>query len=162
MPRYLQQIGAIDAQGDLTDHGLELRGFGEEVDIANLMILADRFGCAVEMATILPMRNLGGYTKLLLWDKGWDAHTKRSVHKIHQGLVGPCMDDIEFSLKMWQAWEGAAIGRTNKSEREKWASRYFVNHHIFRDQIASERESLLSALSGHRKMRFFAQSTLIF
>jgi len=154
-PRFLQQIGAIDAQGDLTDHGLELRGFGEEVDIANLMILADRFGCAVEMATILPMRNLRGYTKLLLWDKGWDAHTKRSVHKIHQGLLGPCIDDIEFSLKIWQAWEGITFGRTTKAEREKWSGRYFVNHHVFRDQIASERENLLSALSGHKKEQVY-------
>jgi len=150
-PRFLQQIGAIDPQGDLTDHGLELRSFGEEVDIANLMILADRFGCAVEMATILPMRNLGGYTRLLLWDKGWDAHTKRSIHRIHQGLLGPCLDDVEFSLKMWQAWEGLSPKSANRTEREKWCGQFFVNHHVFHDQVESEREDLLASLSGHKK-----------
>jgi HrpA-like RNA helicase/ribosomal protein S1 len=154
-PRFLQQIGAIDEQGDLTDHGAELRSFGEEVDIANLMILADRFGCAIEMATLLPMRTLGGFTKLLLWDKGWDAHTKRAVHKIHQALLDSCVDDIEFSLKIWQCWEGNAFGRTTGREREKWAIQHFVNHHIFREQIAPERESLLLALSGHRKEQVY-------
>lgn len=150
-PRFLEQIGAVDAQGDITEHGLELRNFGEEVDIANLMILADRFGCAVEMATILPMLKLGGYTKLLLWDKGWDAHTKRSVHKIHQSLLGPCMDDLEFSLKMWHAWEGTHHEIKSYTNRKEWSNRYFVNNQIFEDQIVPEREGLLASLSAHKK-----------
>jgi HrpA-like RNA helicase len=58
-PQFLKDIGALDKDGDLTDHGIELRNFAEETDIANLMILADRFGCAVEMATLIPMRKLG-------------------------------------------------------------------------------------------------------
>ena len=31
-PHYLRQIGALDADGDLTEHGLELRNFAEEID----------------------------------------------------------------------------------------------------------------------------------
>lgn len=151
-PRYLQQIGAVDEDGDLTEHGLELQSFGEDIDIANLMILADRYGCAVEMATLLPMCKIGGYTKLLLWDKGWDAHTKRSVQKIHQGLLRPCLDDLEYSLKMWQAWEGIAKKPTNSyNARKKWSEHNFVNNQIFMDQIAPERELLLNSLSGHKK-----------
>ena len=150
-PRFLRDIGALDQDGDLTDHGMELRNFAEETDIANLMILADRFGCAVEMASLLPMRKLGGYSSLLLWDRGWDAPTKRSVRRIHQGLLGPCQDDLEFCLKLWEAWEGKTFGRTNNKERERWAQQFFVRHSVFKDQIAEERKMLLQSLSAHKK-----------
>jgi len=150
-PQLLQQIGALDSDGDLTDHGMELRNFADDTDIANLMILADRFGCAVEMATLIPMRKLGGYTSLLLWDKSWDAPTKRAVHRLHQGLIGPCQDDLEFCLKLWQAWEGSAFGRQGNKARGNWSGRFFVNHKVLHTKIAPERETLLSALSGHKK-----------
>jgi HrpA-like RNA helicase/ribosomal protein S1 len=150
-PQFLKEIGALDSDGDLTEHGLELRSFPDETDIANLMILADRFGCAVEMATLIPMRKLGGYTSFLLWDKTWDAPTKRAVHRLHQGLISPCVDDLEFCLKLWQAWEGSAFGRIAKEERVKWSRHFFVNNQVFRDQIAPEREVLLASLSGHKK-----------
>ena len=150
-PDYLKSIGALDADGDITDHGLELRFFPAEIDIANLMILADRFGCIVEMATLLPMLNLGGYTKLLQWDRGWDAPTKRTVNKIHQGLIQPCQDDVEFYLKIWELWEGSSFGRKTERERNAWAEHFFVNHEILKENIAKEREALISSLSGHKK-----------
>jgi HrpA-like RNA helicase len=150
-PEALRQIGAMDPDGDLTDHGLELRSFAEEPDIANLMILADRFGCAVEMATLIPMRKLGGYRNLLQWDKSWDAPTKRAVHRIHAALLKPCIDDLEFSLKIWEAWEGTAFGCTTDKQREEWSRVSFVNHSIFSNKLASERASLLQALSGHKR-----------
>ena len=150
--QYLRDIGALDQDGDLTDHGLELRSFADETDVANLMILADRLGCAVEMAILLPMRKLGGYTPLLLWDKGWDAPTKRAVNRIHQGLLRPCLDDLELSLKLWDAWEGVRFGRTDSRQRSTWAQRFFVNHNLFAEQIAAERDALLSSLSGHKKV----------
>lgn len=150
-PEVLRQMGAVDADGDLTEHGLELRSFAEEPDIANLMILADRFGCAVEMATLIPMRKLGGYRNLLRWDKSWDPPTKRAVHRIHTALLKPCIDDLEFSLKIWEAWEGTAFGCATDAKREEWAREFFVNHSIFANKIATERAALLQALSGHKK-----------
>ncbi len=153
-PNYLRQIGALDADGDLTEHGLELRNFADEIDVANLMILADRFGCAVEMATLLPMLKLGGYTKLLLWDKSWDAPTKYTVHQIHQGLIAPCSDDIEFYLKLWEAWEGSTLDHTDETQRISWARQFFVNHELLSKQITDHRKSLLDALSGHKKDDF--------
>lgn len=150
-PQTLQQLGALDKEGDLTEHGLELRFFPDDTDVANLMILADRFGCAVEMATLIPMLKLGGYTRLLRWDRSWDAPTKRAVHRIHQGLIAPCQDDVEFYLKLWEAWEGSLFGRTDNKQRRRWADQFFVNHRLFRKQIVPERESLISSLSGHKK-----------
>lgn len=158
-PHYLRQLGALDKDGDLTEHGLELRNFAAEIDVANLMILADRFACVVEMATLLPMINIGGYRALLQWDRGWDAPTKRAVHRIHQGLMAPCQDDVEFYLKLWAAWEEADNqpayqSRSRKGKeynpRSVWASHHFVNHNLL-VKANRERESLLGSLSGHKK-----------
>ena len=153
-PQFLRQIGALDRDGDLTTHGLELRNFPEEIDVANLMILADRFGCAVEMATLIPMMKLGGYTNVLHWNRSWNAPAKRAVHHIHSGLIKPCLDDVEFYLKLWEAWEGLSFGRETDEQRKEWAARFFVNHTVLK-QVASERDGLLSALSGHKKDDFF-------
>jgi len=46
--RALMAKGALDEDGNLTDHGMELRYFCEEPDVANLLIIADRFACAVD------------------------------------------------------------------------------------------------------------------
>lgn len=153
-PCYLQQVGALDEDGDLTEHGLELRSFAEEIDVANLMILADRYGCAVEMATVIPMLKLGGYTKLLTWEKNWDAATKYAVHKIHQGLIAPCLDDLEFYLKLWAAWEGHIFGRNSDEQRSRWSGLFFVNHALLKKEVSEKRKSLLDSLSGHTKYDF--------
>lgn len=149
-PIRLKQIGALDEEGDLTEHGLELRFFPEEIEIANLMILADRFGCAVEMATLLPMLKLGGYSKLLTWDRSWDAHTKRSVNRIHKGLIEPCLDDVEFYLKLWEVWDGSIFGRGKEAQRQQWARQFFVNHDVL-EAVRAERKDLIKAISGHKK-----------
>lgn len=148
-PRFLQQVGALDSDGDLTEHGLELRSFHEDPPIANLMILADRFGCAVEMATLLPLRELGGYSCLLLWNRSWDADSKWGVHRIHHGLFAACQDDIEVGLKLWAAWEGAGtagVQKRSEASKEAWAKRFFVDAAAVR-QIESKRQDLLRGLS---------------
>ena len=157
-PDYLLRIGALDEDGDLTEHGLEIRNFPESIDVANLMILADRFGCTVEMATLIPMMKLGGYTGVLLWNRGWDAPTKRAVHRIHEGLRAPCQDDIEFYLKLWAAWEGDLLGRKRK-DAEYWAKRFFVNHNAM-ETVEQERKELLASLSGHKKEETFRPISL--
>ncbi|MEL7659061.1 MAG: helicase-related protein, partial [Bacillota bacterium] len=58
-PKSLKKIGALDSDGYLTEHGLELQSFGEEPAMGHLMAMADRFSCAIEMATIIPMIKLG-------------------------------------------------------------------------------------------------------
>ncbi|RRR67337.1 MAG: hypothetical protein EI684_19130 [Candidatus Viridilinea halotolerans] len=149
--RALQLVGALDGEGDITPHGSELRTIADEPEIANLMLLADRFGCAVEMATMLPMRRLDGYATMLQWDREWDAATKRAVRRIHQGLIGPCRDDVEFALKLWMAWEGSGFGRTQERERAVWAEQFFVNHTIFAERLVGERDILLRNMAVRRR-----------
>src|SRR5579859_432852 len=110
-PNSLRKMGALDAQGDLTEHGLELQAFAEEPLLANLLALADRFSCTIEVATLLPMIKLGGLRYLLRWDRRWDATTRRAVGQIHAALRQGCRDDLEFCLKLYAAWsEGQFAG----------------------------------------------------
>lgn len=149
--KHLRQIGALDEEGDLTEHGFRLQEFPSEVTEANLMILADRFGCAIEMATILPMMESGGLTRFLLWDRTWDAAKKRAVNRIHRGLMKPCLDDVEFCLKLWKAWEGSSYGRDSNEQRRLWAKHFHIDHEFFLRQIVPAREILLTSLSARSK-----------
>ncbi|NMC34716.1 MAG: hypothetical protein GYA36_20015 [Veillonellaceae bacterium] len=103
-PHALQQIGALDSEGFLTEHGLELQSFGEEPALAHLLAMADQFSCAIEMATLLPIIKLGGLRFLLRTDRNWDATTKRQVEKIHKALKKGCKDDLEYCLKLYTLW----------------------------------------------------------
>ena len=150
-PEVLQRMGALDSDGDLTAHGNELRAFAEEPEISNLMILADRFGCATEMATILAMRRLRNLRDLFRWDRGWDAATKRMVHQRQRALMAACRDDLEFSLKIWEAWEGTLFQRNQNAQRKEWAEENFVVHETLNRRVATDREGLLNGLSGHKK-----------
>ncbi|CAG0950620.1 partial ATP-dependent RNA helicase HrpA, partial [Anaerolineae bacterium] len=222
-PRVLQKIGALDEKGDLTEHGLNLQAFADEPTLANLMTVADRFACAIEMATLLPMIKVGGLRHLLKWDRKWNAATRRAVGQIHVALKKSCHDDLEFCLKLYTAWSEAQSGGQTiapewafrevwpryvptslskgmkeilgskvpdflnearktighdklraladkyklgeeadgwleevdaasfRVEREAWARAFFVNHSVFKNKIDPERETLLEALSGHKK-----------
>lgn len=150
-PEVLQRIGALDGDGDLTQHGIELRSFAEEPDISNLMILADRFGCATEMATILAMRRLRSLRELFQWNRTWDGTTKLKVHQRQQALMAACRDDLEFSLKLWEAWEGTLFLRNKNAQRRAWAEQNFVSHETLDRRVSADRDALLNGLSGHKK-----------
>lgn len=229
----LTERGALDDGGDLTDYGLELQGFAEEPEIANLMIAADRYACVTEMATIVAMMKVG-LRELLVWSNAWDAQTQLNVTRIHRALQGGCQDDVEFALKIYAAWsestwsesfasdwarratlrrrllrnlappdaemmkaftnqsvngdalesvrefetqarqvadweslnalvnqfglgEAAAAWLKNAktliddAAREAWAITFLVNHSLLKDKVEPQRETLIRALSGHKK-----------
>jgi len=147
--RSLMHRGALDVEGDLTEHGLELQSFMDAPDIANLMVLADQFTCGVEMATLLAMMKAGGRRTLLRWNRNWDAITKRAVNRIHQGLISPCQDDIEFYLKIYEAWAGNP--KDNNHQPAKWAAANYINHSVLKNKVQAERDQLLQPLTGHKK-----------
>jgi hypothetical protein len=68
------------------------------------MMLADRFTCTTEMATLLAILSIGGPQRLLYKDPDWDAATHHAVQRIHTTLVQGCHDDIELALKLYAAW----------------------------------------------------------
>jgi len=138
-PQVLQEKGALDEEGDLTEHGLELQTFAEEPTLANLMIVADRFACAIEMATLLPMIKVGGLRHLLRWDRNWDATTRRAVSRIQNALKKGCRDDIEFCLKLYTAWSEAQCD--DQAIAPEWAFRQVWPRYV--PPLSSEMEEAL-------------------
>jgi HrpA-like RNA helicase/predicted RNA-binding protein with RPS1 domain len=143
----LNRWGALDADGDLTEHGQELDGFALEPELANLLIAADQFACAVEMATLIPMLQNRTGTKLLRRAITWDAPTRLAARRLHRALKAGCADDLEYYLKLYAAWKGE-LGEEHGSD---WARRHYVDGHVFAERIEKEREALLDHLSGHKK-----------
>jgi len=142
----LQVRHILDRDGDITEQGLELRSLSLDTQTANFLMNADRFACALEAATLIPMilmqkSLLGG---LLLWDPNWDATTRWEVKKRHNGLRGGCIDDLDLCMKVFSGWEAA--GKDNES-REAWARNFMVNHEMLANYIFPERSALLDHLS---------------
>lgn len=107
----LQQKGALDGRGDITDHGLEIGRFQQEARIANLLVLADRMSCAVEMAVALSIAKTGLIT-FFRASRDWDEATRRQIQLVREGLVVACQDDLEVALKLYSCWSDMGnIGR---------------------------------------------------
>jgi len=138
--------GAIDEDGDITAHGLELNRFAADTDHANLMVLADRLACAVEMATLLAMGEVG-LKHLLQWNRDWDAHTRLDALERHDALRAHCQDDLELLLALWAAWEHHNAAGT----AEPWCTAACLREQAFRAEVAPARERLLSPLEGRKK-----------
>ena len=119
--KRLRQQHALDACGDITPHGVEIFRLGAgDPRLANLTIMADRFGCAVEMATVLPILEQGGRTRLLLRSES----NEDALRAIHDALTGACRDDLELYLKVFAAWtearEGGPAVTANWAWKEIW------------------------------------------
>jgi HrpA-like RNA helicase/serine/threonine protein kinase len=119
----LKSKGALDSQGRLTTHGLELCSFQSDARLANLMVIADRMACAVEMATILAVLKVG-YNKLLIKNKEWDEATAKRVQDVQSALIAPCRDDLEVALKLVAGWECARACGQTLSDLWKWRTQW--------------------------------------
>lgn len=155
----LKSSGAIDDDNMLTEYGALLSQFQYPATLADLVILADRFGCAVEIATLLPIIKSGGYRSFLKRETSWDEPTKQKVEKIQNVLWSGCKDDVEFIFRMFSFWQDPPdVGETNdgerkslKERRDAFADAFYVDFDIFEEDIEPERGRVLRLLSGHRK-----------
>ncbi|MCA9191120.1 MAG: hypothetical protein KDB03_05150 [Planctomycetales bacterium] len=107
----LRKRGAIDDDGDITHRGVELGGIGTiTVELAECLAMADRFGCAFEVATFLAIVKYGG-----IEFKGSRRGTEHFL-----SCRSACKDDLEFYLRIYDiGWKNN--GRKNEaSNRKKW------------------------------------------
>lgn len=163
----LSETGAIAQDGTLTDYGLLLRSFSYPGKLVDLLLLADDLGCAVEVATILPVIKNGGERRLMQWNYGWNVYTKRDAFQVQRALQAGSLDDVEFILKLVKAWENLpwlqrgsySIDEDQKGKfslkekealRENWAYEQFVNSEAL-ETIISERDEILGQLYIHKK-----------
>lgn len=157
----LQKSGAFDKDDMLTEYGALLSQFRYPASLADLVIMADRFGCAVEIATLLPIIKNGGFRSFLSHDTSWDEPTKQKVAKTQAVLWEGCKDDVEFIVRMYSFWRNPPeLADTNydakkslKNRREEWAEAFYVNFGMFAEDIEKEKEQILRLLSGYRKDR---------
>ena len=161
-----------DDEYDFTDYGREvytlasrLSVFLSEIDrdspnrtldIAGLLILADKYGCLIEAATLIVMmphlgENSFADTKkiergknvegIFLWNYKWDLKSKYVISKLHEEIKSGCIDDLDFSCKLFSLFEKSVSVITDCLYSE-WVNRYFINE-INLHRVIDAREDLL-------------------
>ncbi|MDR1383185.1 MAG: hypothetical protein LBJ67_04965 [Planctomycetaceae bacterium] len=106
--RNLEKKGALDTDGDVTEHGLELGNMQNDINVGNMLIVADRFSCVIEMSAIIAVgsaKNGKGLRSLFVYDKQWDDYTKRQIQNRHKIIINSCKDDLDVALKLFASWE---------------------------------------------------------
>lgn len=140
----LAGVGALDADGDITEQGIEIRRLSKlGPEWAKAVMLADELSCVVEVATLASMVNVKSKEKLLLDDPKWDAATRHHVSLMHEWLRRGCTDDVDLLLRLFQGWSTA-------EDPSGWARRAFTSHARL-SQADLDRRAILDALSGHKK-----------
>lgn len=161
----LKAKGALSKEEYLTEYGALLRYFSYPAELADLIMLADRMGCVVELATLLPFIKNGGSRFFLKWDRSWGRYKKRRAAKIHTELMRGCKDDVEFVLKVCKAYEerpwttfhrkGRLSEKQQKELRIQWAEDNFIDYEVIEDVLYTERVDLLQRLFTRRKSDAF-------
>lgn len=157
----------VDAEGDLTERGSETfdlyqrigRFVGEGagaaargLDMASLLMLADRYGCLIEAATLLVIQRRlgerlyardreGRHQGLLTFEATWPLEKIDQVARLHQALRAGCRDDLDFGLKLVALAEGVRVGDCDYGG-PAWAGAACVNLEIVREAIA-ERDQII-------------------
>ncbi len=107
----LKKQGALDHDEDLTEAGVQAAmAGGEDAIYAALLADADRFGFGIEAATIVPYLKRG-ISDLLPHDSEKPEADRRSIQAAQDRLRSQCMDDLELSLRVHQAWMDAQRNR---------------------------------------------------
>ncbi len=96
--------GALDPDGDLTEHGVELSNMRSDPRVGNLLIIADRFACAYEMAAIVAVATQG-LKSLFVFDRAWDEPTVREVRQRQTTVLAGCRDDFDAALTLMACWD---------------------------------------------------------
>lgn len=153
----LVSSGALDSDEMLTEYGTRLRKFAYSASLTDLIVLADQFGCAVEIATLLPVIRDGGIRYLMQRDENWSKEERLKAKKSLEIMQANCKDDVEFILMIYYLLTNPPSLVANKDKkmskqqlREAWANEYFVEAGVYEDWEA-EKEKILSLLNKRRK-----------
>lgn len=165
----------IDGDDDLTEEGFELYRLSRLVsrfldkydynstkralDVATLLLLADRYACLIEAATALAMMPRMGDSLywmddgLLQWDRRWNLESKDKIARLHHSLRTGCVDDLDFACKLFALYEQDILALPDE-HRNEWRERYFINQDSFR-LVESARAGILEPFTKGRKSSSF-------
>lgn len=167
----ISERGLVDPERDLTAEGLELHRLSRSVsrfldrydynstkrslDVATLLVLADRYACLIEAVTALAMMPRMGNSLywpedgLLLWDNHWDLESKDRVARTQLSLRAGCGDDLDFACKLFALYEGTVLGLPG-SRAGDWGERHFINTRNFALVDEARRAVLEPLVRGKR------------
>jgi hypothetical protein len=169
----------VDADGDMTERGSEVfdlfhrigrfvpEGAGSAsrtLDMASLLILADRYGCLIEAATMLAsLQHMGDdlYWRdkgLLRFESTWPLPLIDEVARIQRSLRAGCVDDLDFTLKVIGLFEGISLDGRLFGGAE-WARRAHINEEVCAS-ILADRDQILTAFIRDGRDRGFRQIDL--
>lgn len=166
--RVFNERRLVDKDNDLTEYGREVSRLANRIgrfldeydpnstnralDVATLLIKADKYACLIEAITALVMmphmgtslymdeekkkESSSSYEGLLLWNRKWDLPSKDYIGRLQKELQIGCVDDLDFACKLFAMYEGKINGIP-----DDWEKRYFINIDNF-DLINEAREDI--------------------
>jgi HrpA-like RNA helicase len=158
--------GLVDQDNDMTEEGREVYRLSNRIsrflddygsnstnralDVATMLIFADKYACLIEAVTALVMMPRMGNSLyrdegLLRWDKEWDIQSKDHITRLHKELRVGCIDDLDFACKLFALYEGEISGISD-AVLNSWRKRYFINEENFK-LIKEAREEILDVFT---------------
>ena len=162
--------GLVDQDNDMTEEGREVYRLSNRIsrfledndhnstnralDVATMLIFADKYACLIEAVTALVMMPHMGNSLywdkgLLLWDKEWDIQSKDHITRLHNELRMGCIDDLDFACKLFALYEGKISGIPD-AVLNSWSKRYKINEENFK-LIKEAREEILDVFTQGKK-----------
>jgi len=168
-----------DKDNDLTEEGREVYRLAKSIghfpnstnrtiDVASLLIKADKYACLIEAVTVLVMMPHMGtslyvdeektkdsantYEGLLLWNRKWDIQSKDYIGRLQRELQIGCVDDLDFACKLFAMYEGKVNGIPDNLLKD-WKTRYYINTDNF-NLINEARKEILDFFTQGKKTDF--------
>lgn len=171
----IRERGLVDKDGDFTADGLEIYELSKAVsyilgdskseynsterslDVACLLMLADKYACLIEAATVIAMMPHMGNSLywemdgLFKWNKNYNLISKDYQIRLYESLKAGCVDDLDFSCKLYSLFEGNLFHTELQPNYKNWfIIEYALNEKCFKG-IVEIRNALVSRFSQGKK-----------
>jgi len=146
----IKKRNIIDQENDFTDEGREVYRLSKilnksidkidynstqrSLDIASFLILADKYSCLIEAATIICMMPKMGNALfwendgLIIWDKDLNLISKDYKIRMLDSFKAGCIDDLDFACKLFSIYEGYILDKSLDDNFRNWfLNQYSIN-----------------------------------
>lgn len=170
----LNERDLVDQDNDMTSDGREVYRISKKIsqflerydpnstnralDVATMLILADKYACLIEAVTALVvMPRLGNSLYwdegLFCWNKNWDIQSKDYIGRLHNELRLGCIDDLDFACKLFALYEQEVVNLPDDIA-DFFSKRYFINENNF-EIVKSAREIILGMFTQGKRLNGF-------
>jgi hypothetical protein len=169
----VKKRGIVDKDYDFTEDGREVYRLSKALsnvldkveynstqralDVASLLIMADKYTCLVEATTaICMMPRMGnalywGGDGLLQWDKHLNLVSKDYRIRLIDSFKAGCVDDLDFACKLYSLYEGCFFHHKYDGKHASYlAKEYSLNLENFQ-LLKDTRDNLIDVFSQGKK-----------